>query len=388
MPDLNYEVRHLKGDVAKIHDDLEHLSSHSKICNALIRDSNLREATELFRHLEQIDKLIHEVQTHIIHINDHIEQDPTSSVVEEPLDIDDLKHDAKHTSMDLKDIHANIEHLITHANMCVDIMAPKAEEELGDIKQHLNDIDEKAHELLDHVNSIRGGISTIYPEFVWSIPEGMDEYLTSTSLIDSDALEIKTLALKLVDGADTIQSALINILYFVRDFISPNPSEDKPEYQASKTIEKGVGGGIAKSILACALARAVSIPSRIHFWYLSYDARQDNEKLKEIIEAKGDLSITSPEFYIKDNWESAHYLISKKIDVSHIHEKFIDLGIPKPTLELSTHDWRLLPISYLPDDGSFDDPKKYLDDEKLSKLDLNIDCRLFAGYIYNGSLSD
>ena len=60
MPDLNYEVRHLKGDVAKIHDDLEHLSSHSKVCNDLIKDSNLREATELFKHLDQIDKFIHQ----------------------------------------------------------------------------------------------------------------------------------------------------------------------------------------------------------------------------------------------------------------------------------------------------------------------------------------
>jgi hypothetical protein len=215
----------------------------------------------------------------------------------------------------------------------------------------------------------------------------MDEYLTSTSLIDSNAPEIKTLALKLVDGAESIQSALINILHFVRDFISPNPSEDKPEYQASKTLEKGVGGGIAKSILACALARAVSIPSRIHFWYLSHHARQDNEKLKEIIETKGDLSIASPEFYIKDNWESAHNLISKKIDVSHLHERFIDLGIPKPRIELSTNRWKILPISYLHDEGSLDDPEKYLKDEKLSELDINIECRLFAGYIYNGSLT-
>ena len=117
----------LKGDVAKIHDDLEHLISHSKVCNDLIKDSNLREATELFKHIDQIDKFIHEVETHISHINDHIEQDPTRSITKEPLDIDDLKHDAMQTSMDLKDIHANIEHLIIHANMCVDIMAPKAE---------------------------------------------------------------------------------------------------------------------------------------------------------------------------------------------------------------------------------------------------------------------
>ena len=157
-----------------IHDNLEHLNSHSKVWNDLIKESNLQEASELFSHLEQIDKRIHEVQKHVVHINEHIEQD---QIVAEPQE--------------------------THVDMCQDIIAPKAEEELLEIKHHLTQIDDKAHELLEHVKSIRGGISTKYPEFIWSVQDGMDEYLKATELIDSNETEIKNTALILVDGAES-----------------------------------------------------------------------------------------------------------------------------------------------------------------------------------------
>ncbi|MCK5559750.1 MAG: hypothetical protein KAJ51_04130, partial [Thermoplasmata archaeon] len=124
MPDLIYNLRHLKSDVNKIHDYLEHLNEHSGVCRDLVKDSNIRETSELFEHLEQIDKFIHEVQKHLAHIKNHLEQNSTITEApdQEPLDIDDLKKDASHTIFDLKDIHTNIEHLISHANMCQDII--------------------------------------------------------------------------------------------------------------------------------------------------------------------------------------------------------------------------------------------------------------------------
>ena len=75
MPDLSRNLQHLKGDVSKIHDYLNHLNEHSGVCSELVKESNVRETSELFNHLTQIDKLIHEVQTHVKHIKDHIENE-------------------------------------------------------------------------------------------------------------------------------------------------------------------------------------------------------------------------------------------------------------------------------------------------------------------------
>jgi len=218
MSDLKYDLKHLKGDVQNVHDKLEHLNTHSNVCNDLVKESNLREATELFKHLEQVDVRVHEVQNHLSHIDEHLEYtftDPTDFENEyKPIDIDDLKHDAMHTSIDLKDIHNHIEHLITHANMCQEILAPSAQEELTTIKDHLIEIDSKAHELLEHVKTIRGGISSNFPEFIWPIPEGFDEYLEPSEMIDCSNPVVKEMALKLVDGCDTIQLAAVTILCY------------------------------------------------------------------------------------------------------------------------------------------------------------------------------
>jgi len=248
MPDLSRNLQHLKVDVKKIHDYLEHLKEHSGVCSELVKESNVRETSELFNHLTQIDKLIHEVQTHIKHIKDHIEnEEETIQAIEledKQLDIDDLKKDASHTSFDLKDIHSHVEHLITHANMCQDILEPQAEDELEKIKEHLAKIDDKAHELLEHINEIRGDISSKYPEFIWPIPEGFDEYLQPTKLVDCGNTDIKDTALKLVDGTDTIEKALLNILCFARDYIAPGNTKESIKLVASHTLLTRAGGGI------------------------------------------------------------------------------------------------------------------------------------------------
>ena len=55
MSELEKNLSHLRGDLDKIHDFLEHLDSHSDVCSELVKASNIRETTELFGHLEQIE---------------------------------------------------------------------------------------------------------------------------------------------------------------------------------------------------------------------------------------------------------------------------------------------------------------------------------------------
>lgn len=390
MPDLRSNLLHLKDDVNKIHDYLEHLNEHSGVCNELVKESNIRETSELFNHLKQIDQLIHEVQTHVVHIKEHIDSDEeliqVSELEEKPLDIDDLKMDASHTSLDLKDIHSHVEHLITHADMCQNIMEPQAEVELEKIKEHLADIDDKAHELLEHINEIRGDISSIYPEFIWPVPEGFDEYLQSTDLVDCANADIKDTALMLVDGADTVEKALLNILCFTRDYIEPGMTKESIKLVASHTLLTRAGGGISKSILACALARAVSIPSRIHFWRTQKINWKEEFNLDLTFECDEKLSLACPEFNVNEDWITASNILNQAIDISYLYEKFFEIGIKGCDSKLDLGEWKNLPIADFIDEGVFSDPDPYLKSIHYKTCPLCLEQRLFGGLIYIGSV--
>ena len=53
----------------------------------------------------------------------------------------------------------------------------------------------------------------------WQPPEGMDEYLESTEMCDTDSPEIREKALEIIEDAKTPKEAAIKIFYFVRDDI-------------------------------------------------------------------------------------------------------------------------------------------------------------------------
>ena len=61
MKKLQYKLKHLKADVQMIHDNLEHVSTHSRVCNELVKelkrhragDQELREF--LFQSMNNLD---------------------------------------------------------------------------------------------------------------------------------------------------------------------------------------------------------------------------------------------------------------------------------------------------------------------------------------------
>jgi hypothetical protein len=388
MADLTYNIKHLTKDVKRIHDNLEHLNSHSRVCNELVKESNIREASELFTHLTEIDNLIHGVQEHITHIEEHIDEETEFDANGQPIDIDDLKSDAAHTSFDLKDIHTHIEHLIIHTESCREIIEPNAEKEIEEIKGHLLDIDDKAHELLDHINEIRGEISTKYSEFIWSVPEGVDEYLDPTKLIDSNYKSIEDTALKLVDCSSSEHEAIVNILCFVRDFIKSKPVDNLLEAKASKTLNVMSGSGIAKSILVAALSRAVSIPSRIHFVRISIKEFEDlisGEKL-DLPKTKSSITLSWPEFYIEEKWIQCSKIFRSDIELTKIHERFIELGIKQVDQELDLNKWARINTSKFDDLGIFAAPYEFLSSTQFSVSPPEIERRLFGEFIYTGHL--
>lgn len=397
MSNITRDLKHFNSDVRKVHDSIEHLNSHSKICNDLVKESNIREASELFTHLSQIDKRIHEVEKHVMHINAHLKDNSTipSELDEELLDIDDLKDDARHTSFDLKDIHTNIEHLIAHASMCNDIIEPNAEKELAEIKEHLLKIDERTHELLEHIKDIRGKISSSFPEFVWPLPETCEEYLCVTDEIDHKTVEVNELAFKLVDRTDTIKNASIAILCYVRDFITPIRSPEGHIKKASEVLNSGFGGSIHRTILACSLARAVNIPARVHFSNFPVELWEKSAEdfVSGAVERPVDkFSIAWPEFNIDRGWVPAYELFETNINamanVEQIHTRFIEIGVYKPENVCHPDEWTKLKISELPDEGSFADPKEYLESSRFKAPPHQLDQRLFGGFFYFGDITD
>ncbi len=390
MSDLNQDIRHLGSDLRNIHDLLDHLSTHSRICSDLVRESNIREANELFVHLNEIDNFIHGVEDHIVHIKDHLEKTADIDDVEVNIDIDDLKDDAKHTSFDLKDIHFHIEHLIKHTEMCRDIITPSAEEELKEIRNHLKEIDEYAHELLNHINDIRGGISTKYSEFVWEIPAGFDEFINPSRLIDCNNRIIENTALKLVDGLESIQVAIENILCFVRDFIDLRAIDVHSEATASKTLNNFQGSEVAKSILACALSRAVSISSQVHFAQVAVQDWLTIAKWNELELPQPDkpFSISWPEFYINNKWEPAFELMECRLDDTKFHERFLELGIKYIGQKIDPSKWVSLPVFNFEDNGSYAKPIEFIKSPKFLPPPCELERRLFAGFFYIGKFED
>jgi transglutaminase-like putative cysteine protease len=96
----------------------------------------------------------------------------------------------------------------------------------------------------------------------------VDRYLGPTPNIDCDERSIQEKARELTSSyGGTIEKAQ-SLFYFVRDQIKYNPYVPRhlPEhFQASKTLAKGQGFCIPKSVLFVALARAAGIPGRLGF---------------------------------------------------------------------------------------------------------------------------
>ncbi len=97
-----------------------------------------------------------------------------------------------------------------------------------------------------------------------------EEYLKPTYFIDSDSKIVKNLSNKIVEKADNnvIEKAKA-IFYWTRDEILYDPYESlyskRKRYKASYIITQKKGWCVQKACVLAALARALNIPSRLHF---------------------------------------------------------------------------------------------------------------------------
>ncbi|MBN2151751.1 MAG: transglutaminase domain-containing protein [Candidatus Lokiarchaeota archaeon] len=98
----------------------------------------------------------------------------------------------------------------------------------------------------------------------------MEDYLRPTYFVDFDTPAVERVARDIVAGHDPGDRAgmAVKLFYFVRDTIPYRVLWRLPTrkyLRASETISRGHGFCIPKAILLVALARAVGLPSRLHF---------------------------------------------------------------------------------------------------------------------------
>jgi transglutaminase-like putative cysteine protease len=95
------------------------------------------------------------------------------------------------------------------------------------------------------------------------------QYLKPTFFIDTDSQEIVDLARRLTADFNNITEKAKAIFYWTRDQILYNPYEtftfNREDYKASYIIGQKKGWCVQKACVLAALARAIQIPSRLHF---------------------------------------------------------------------------------------------------------------------------
>ncbi len=95
-----------------------------------------------------------------------------------------------------------------------------------------------------------------------------DIYLRPTTFIDSDNPKVIEYARLKTSETKTDQQKVIDLYYAVRDGILYDPYHlvlNPNDISASKTLARGSGYCIEKSLLLCALGRICRIPSRLGF---------------------------------------------------------------------------------------------------------------------------
>jgi len=110
-----------------------------------------------------------------------------------------------------------------------------------------------------------------------------ENFLKPTYFVDSDSKIVQSKATNLTTKAMTDAEKAIELFYYTRDEILYDPYDSlvsrKARYKASKTITEKKGWCIQKAVVLAALARAVGIPSRLHF--ADIQNHQTPEKLKK-----------------------------------------------------------------------------------------------------------
>ena len=186
----------------------------------------------------------------------------------------------------------------------------------------------------------------------WETPEGMDEYLQSTELCDSNNEHIMRKAEELAKGAEIPKEASMKVFYFVRDQIPF--LFGRPDSKASDTLAKGWGFCVTKTNLQVALLRAMDIPARYRLLELSKEVLRGMMP-DFLLDASEDTIWYHPwgECYLSGRWIVCEALFDRPL-----YSNAIEAGVLS-TEDVPTIDWdgdsdlRIVTPWILEDKGAF-----------------------------------
>ncbi len=183
------------------------------------------------------------------------------------------------------------------------------------------------------------------------------KYLESTYFIDSGSTLIQQLVSSLKIGPnDNIIEKARAIFYFTRDEIKYDPYTSfvdiKSHYKASYILKRKKGWCVQKACVLTALARALKIPSRLHF--ADIINHKVPEKLKEIMGTNKFVFHGFTELYLNEKWIKAtpafNIEMCEKLGLPTVEFDGINDGVlPDTTLMGEKY------IEYVKDRGSYHD---------------------------------
>ena len=152
----------------------------------------------------------------------------------------------------------------------------------------------------------------------WQSPEGMEEYLRSTNLCDSENEKVKGKAKEIIKGADSPKEAALKIFHFTREEIPFG--QDYPDVKASHTLEKGIGTCHTKTNMQIGLLRAVGIPARCHYVHLPKELIKPN--IPEFMYNKISTHLPHPwcECFLDGNWLSCEALLDERLYAAYLQD--------------------------------------------------------------------
>jgi len=183
----------------------------------------------------------------------------------------------------------------------------------------------------------------------------MERYLQPTYFLDSDTVAVKDLVATITVHKTTDVDKAVALFYWVRDEIRYDVyslSENPADYKASAVIEKRIGWCVPKAVLLAALARAVGVPSRLHF--ADIRNHQIGEKLLDVMQTNLFFYHGYTEMYLKDTWVKATPAFNAELchKMGHKTVAFDGLShgmLPATTLNNEKH------VEYVKDRGTAPD---------------------------------
>jgi len=165
-------------------------------------------------------------------------------------------------------------------------------------------------------------------------------YLNPTFYIDSNSKEVIDIANKLTKNIDNVREQAIKIFYWTRDEILYNPYDtftfEREDYKASHIIKQMKGWCVQKACVLAALARALQIPSRLHF--ADIRNHQVPEKLKKAMKTNLFVYHGYTELFINGSWLKAtpafNISLCEKFNLKTVEFDGVNDGmLPEKTLD-------------------------------------------------------